>query len=236
MKNVADFAIAVSVFWLVGFGIMFGDSHQGLIGTTLFGWQLEDSSSWVMTVFIFQAMFCATAATIVSGAVAERMPFLAYTWTALWIALPIYPVFGHWAWGGLLGGAQGWLGSLGFIDFAGSTVVHSVGGWVALALPWVADLTLLDSGLSRSSQFFVQLIGVGMCGIWSFGSAWLLFRITQCFLPIRVSLEAEKICLNLAEHGANNEFNQLLKHMRQHEQQGDMRQRIDADPLPKWVK
>ena len=99
MKNVADFAIAVTVFWLVGFGIMFGDSYQGLVGSTLFGWQLDASHSWVMTVFIFQAMFCATAATIVSGAVAERMPFLAYTWTALWIALVIYPVFGHWAWG-----------------------------------------------------------------------------------------------------------------------------------------
>lgn len=123
MKNVADFAIAVSVFWLVGFGIMVGNSHHGLIGTTLFGWQLETSSSWVMTVFIFQAMFCATAATIVSGAVAERMPFVAYTWTALWTALLIYPLFGHWAWGGLLEGSEGWLGSLGFVDFAGSTKV-----------------------------------------------------------------------------------------------------------------
>ncbi|HSP30865.1 MAG TPA: ammonia permease, partial [Halomonas sp.] len=133
MKNVADFAIAVSIFWLLGFGIMFGLSQHGVVGTNLFGWQLEASSSWVITVFIFQAMFCATAATIVAGAVAERMPFLAYLWTTFWIALLIYPLFGHWAWGGLLGGAEGWLGVLGFVDFAGATVVHSVGGWVALA-------------------------------------------------------------------------------------------------------
>ncbi len=133
MKNLADFAIAVSVFWLAGFGMMFGISQMGWLGSSLFGWQLEPTNAWLMTVFIFQAMFCATAATIVAGAVAERMPFLGYLWTAFWIALLIYPVFGHWAWGGLLGGMPGWLATLGFIDFAGATVVHSVGGWVALA-------------------------------------------------------------------------------------------------------
>ncbi|HBP77692.1 MAG TPA: ammonia permease, partial [Halomonas sp.] len=133
MKNLADFAIAVSVFWLVGFGVMFGTSQSGWMGSSLFGWELESTDTWLVTVFIFQAMFCATAATIVAGAVAERMPFLGYLWTAFWIALLIYPVFGHWAWGGLLGGTPGWLAALGFIDFAGATVVHSVGGWVALA-------------------------------------------------------------------------------------------------------
>ena len=386
MKNLADFAIAVSVFWLVGFGVMFGTSQSGWMGSSLFGWELESTDTWLVTVFIFQAMFCATAATIVAGAVAERMPFLGYLWTAFWIALLIYPVFGHWAWGGLLGGTPGWLAALGFIDFAGATVVHSVGGWVALAavlvigpregrfqvdkpptafpagnlplamlgalfmvlgwfgfnggstlalnssvpgiiantilgavggilsamlvgwrvrryadvmyaingaiaglvavtagahalslpaaflmggisgvlmvlasewllkrriddavgaipahlvtglwgtlaLPWLADLNRLGTSLSRFDQFTVQLLGVVVCGLWSFGTAWLLFRITRRFLPLRVSKDAEKMGLNLAEHGAKNELHQLLEHMRQHEKQGDMRQRIDADPF-----
>lgn len=386
MKNLADFAIAVSVFWLAGFGMMFGASHSGWIGTSLFGWDLESANSWLITVFIFQAMFCATAATIVAGAVAERMTFIGYLWTAFWIALLIYPIFGHWAWGGLLGGPLGWIAALGFVDFAGATVVHSVGGWVALAavlvigprhgrfqpdkppatfpagnlplamlgalfmilgwfgfnggstltlssavpgilantllgavggvlsamlvgwrirryadvmyaingaiaglvavtagahalplsaafllgcvsgvlmvlssewllkrriddavgaipahlvagvwgtlaLPWFADMSTLGTTLSRADQFGIQLIGVMVCGAWSFGIAWLLFSVTQRFLPLRVSEDAEKMGLNLAEHGAKNELHQLLEHMRQHERQGDMHQRIDADPF-----
>ena len=87
---------------------------------------------WVGTFFIFQATFCGTAVTIVSGAVAERMRFSAYLWLTLFVALFIYPVFGHWAWGGALTGEPGWLAKLGFVDFAGSSVVHSVGGWVGL--------------------------------------------------------------------------------------------------------
>ena len=79
-------------------------------------------------------MFCGTAVTIISGAVAERVRFAGYLFLAIFVSLAIYPIFGHWAWGGtLLGGEGGWLGRLGFVDFAGSTVVHSVGGWVSLA-------------------------------------------------------------------------------------------------------
>jgi Amt family ammonium transporter len=84
---------------------------------------------------------------------------------------------------------------------------------------------------SRFDQFTVQLLGVVVCGLWSFGVAWLLFRITRRFLPLRVSKDAEKMGLNLAEHGTQNELHQLLEHIRQHEKQGDMRQRIDADPF-----
>ncbi|MDH4572231.1 ammonium transporter [Salinicola acroporae] len=134
MKNVCDFAVAMLVFWCVGFGIMFGSSQGGWFGTTFFFPEFEgEGTYWLAVYFLFQVMFCATAATIVSGAVAERMPFQSYLLITLIVSGLIYPVFGHWAWGGGYTGEPGWLAALGFVDFAGSTVVHSVGGWVALA-------------------------------------------------------------------------------------------------------
>ena len=133
-KNVADFAIAALVYWLVGFGLMFGPSSGGWIGTGLFG--LLDqipTGTGVLAFVLFQLMFCATATTIVSGAVAERMRFGAYLAVSALVSVLVYPVFGHWAWAGAWGLSEpGWLARLGFVDFAGSTVVHSVGGWVAL--------------------------------------------------------------------------------------------------------
>lgn len=134
MKNVCDFAVAMLVFWCVGFGIMFGASRGGWFGVSFYFPEFVGAEAfWLAVFFLFQVMFCATAATIVSGAVAERMPFQAYLVITLLVSGLIYPVFGHWAWGGAYTGEPGWLASLGFIDFAGSTVVHSVGGWVALA-------------------------------------------------------------------------------------------------------
>ena len=133
-KNIADFMMAGCMFYLVGFNFMFGASH-GWIGwsESLWLWDTPDGD-WHYTFFIFQMVFCGTAATILSGAVAERMKFSAYLIMALILSSFIYPVFGHWAWGNLLDGENAsWLADKGFIDFAGSTVVHSVGGWIALA-------------------------------------------------------------------------------------------------------
>ncbi|MBN2886415.1 MAG: ammonium transporter [Chromatiaceae bacterium] len=133
VKNIIDLCFAGLAFWMLGYAFMFGESWGGWIGTQGFFFG-QDESPWMLSFFVFQAMFCSTSATIVSGAVAERMRFLAYAITALVLVVLIYPVTGHWAWGGLPHGAQdGWLARLGFIDFAGSTVVHSVGGWVSLA-------------------------------------------------------------------------------------------------------
>lgn len=131
-KNIADFVIATVFFYLLGFGLMFGKTAGGFLGTDHFFFnQLDD---WSFTFFVFQLMFCGTAATIVSGAVAERMRFSGYLAATLVISVLIYPVFGHWAWGNLLfSDNAAWLADLGFIDFAGSTVVHSVGGWISLA-------------------------------------------------------------------------------------------------------
>ncbi len=132
MKNLMDFSVGTIAFFLIGFGLMFGKTN-GLFGTTLFGLSgVEPGADWNWTFLIFQTVFAATAATIVSGAMAERTKFAGYLVYSFFITLFIYPIFGSWAWGGLLDGG-GWLEKLGFLDFAGSTVVHSIGGWLALA-------------------------------------------------------------------------------------------------------
>ncbi|TGD73609.1 ammonium transporter [Mangrovimicrobium sediminis] len=133
LKNAVDLALVWAVFWLFSFGLMFGATRSGLLGGSYFAPDIGHGDAWLSTFFLFQVMFCATAATIVSGAVAERMRFQAYIVITVLVAGLLYPVFGHWAWGGALGDGVGWLADLGFVDFAGSTVVHSVGGWVALA-------------------------------------------------------------------------------------------------------
>jgi Amt family ammonium transporter len=133
MKNLMDFVIGTLFFFIAGFGIMFGDDLAGIIGLSGFfnPQTLGDADGLInglpVGVFmIFQTVFCATAATIVSGAMAERTKFISYLIYSACISLFIYPVTGHWIWGG------GWLADLGFHDFAGSTAVHAVGGWCAL--------------------------------------------------------------------------------------------------------
>ncbi|MGR3221278.1 MAG: ammonium transporter [Candidatus Anammoxibacter sp.] len=136
IKNLTDFLVSSMIFYLFGFGIMFGLSSSGWIGTSYFMLNGIDSvaESIGYPFFFFQLVFAGTAATILTGAVAERSKLSLNLWAAAFIVGIIYPVFGHWAWGGMLNpDHKGWLENLGFIDFAGSTVVHSVGGWVALA-------------------------------------------------------------------------------------------------------
>ncbi len=134
MKNLMDFSMGSLGYWAIGFAFMFGVSKSGWIGTS--GFFLSDftpgGDPWVLAFWMFQVVFAATAATIVSGAMAERTKFTGYLIYSLVVSAIIYPIFGSWAWGGLFHGG-GWLENLGFIDFAGSTVVHSVGGWTALA-------------------------------------------------------------------------------------------------------
>lgn len=131
MKNLMDFGLGTIVFWAVGFAIMYGTDVFGLFGTSNFFLSGAVTSSgeldaWMYGYWFFQAVFAATAATIVSGAMAERTKFAAYIVYTIFITAVIYPVVGHWVWGG------GWLSDLGFYDFAGSTVVHSVGAWAGL--------------------------------------------------------------------------------------------------------
>jgi Amt family ammonium transporter len=138
MKNLMDFSVGSLVFFFVGFGLMFGTNPSGWFGTDWFFLNFIeygddfDGQVWPFTFLIFQTVFAATAATIVSGAMAERTKFSSYLIYSVFITAFIYPVFGSWAWGGLFAGG-GWLEGMGFLDYAGSTVVHSVGGWLALA-------------------------------------------------------------------------------------------------------
>jgi Amt family ammonium transporter len=139
MKNFLDFGAGQLVFFLFGFAFMFGTDIGGFIGAKNFflsDFLLDygNLDGFGFTFWFFQSVFAATAATIVSGGIAERTKFSSYILISILVTGFIYPISGHWAWGGLNGSASaGWLEGLGFIDFAGSTVVHSVGGWIALA-------------------------------------------------------------------------------------------------------
>ncbi|MEJ2236015.1 MAG: ammonium transporter [Syntrophobacterales bacterium] len=133
MKNLMDFCFGTIAFWAIGFGLMFGAGNL-LFGTS--GFFLQDTGSTFASLdwsivpleckYFFQLVFCATAATIVAGSMAERTKFSAYICYSIAITAIIYPIVGHWIWGG------GWLAKIGMWDFAGSTVVHSTGGWLAL--------------------------------------------------------------------------------------------------------
>ena len=386
VKNLADFGISVALFWAFGYAFMFGRSLMGWIGSTGFFLEL-DSNPELAAFFLFQVMFCSTATTIVSGAVAERLQFRAYLIVALVISGLIYPVFGHWAWSGVAKGTlTGWLGNLGFVDFAGSTVVHSIGAWVALAallvvgprtgrfpakgrprkihgsnlplsvlgamllwLGWLgfnggstlafndrvasimvhtivagvsgmltalaigwqqrkspevellingslaglvsitascnvvttAEAALigaigaavmllvsdclarwriddaidavavhgggglwgslaialfdkpgwLDTDLSKGSQLLVQLLGILVCFVWAFGLTWVLLTLTNRFLPLRVSAEAEQIGLNVSEHRAKTEVYDLFQVMEQQAKTQDLSLRVPVEPF-----
>ncbi|MBA4016232.1 MAG: hypothetical protein C0483_03490 [Pirellula sp.] len=383
IKNLVDFLISSLLYWAFGFALMFGTSYGGWFGTSLFAPGI-DLSPTLMAGFLFQLMFCSTATTIISGAVAERIRFSAYLVTAVFVSGLIYPVFGHWAWGGAFDGVPtGWLAKLGFLDFAGSTVVHSVGGWISLALClklgprigrftpgtppmaphnlpmstvgalilwfcWfgfnggsamaltdVVPLVLLNTnlaaaagglaalgyswrrerradvghvvngvigglvavtagcnvmapvaavavgaaagiisvlgtywlvkrriddvvgaipvhgmcgvwgtlavgifgdsamfphGVSHFTQFGIQFLGIGVCGVWSFGCTWFILVPVLKRFGFRVSREAELRGLNVAEHGASTELFELLTNMDRHQRAGDFRTPVPVEP------
>ncbi len=126
MKNLMDFSAGALAYWAIGWAIMYGVSSAGFFGTNQFFLAGADSS--LFRDWMFQVVFAATAATIVSGAMAERTKFSSYLVYSVFVSALIYPISGHWIWN-----CDGWLANAGFHDFAGSTVVHSVGGWIALA-------------------------------------------------------------------------------------------------------
>ena len=396
IKNIADLGLSTVIFWGVGYGLMFGASAQGWIGLNQFFQELGQAEGWPVIFFLFQVMFCSTAVTIVSGAVAERMNFKGYLLTAALISGLLYPIFGHWAWNGLDHFTlTGWLGQRGFVDFAGSTVVHSLGGWTALAavlvigprtgrfadkklpetsvietladpLPasdmplgflgvlllwlgwfgfnggstfafdarvpgilvntlfagaaglstpllwcflrrrpvspyfvmngvlaglvsitanchvvssrsaimigavgglmmmvthmilerWQIDdavgaipvhlgagiwgtiavalfgnLDRLGTGLSRMAQLNVQLSGVLACGLWTFTVALVCLQGLNQWMPLRVTHEQEDMGLNVSEHGAHSEFQDLFAVMKTHAETGDLQHRVAANSL-----
>ncbi len=389
VKNVMDFCVAGVGFWLVGFGLMFGVSAGGFLGSSDFAFDGvaggNQATAWVMAFFFFQLAFCSTSTTIVSGAVAERMSFRGYAITAAILSMLIYPVFGHWAWGGVLSGeAAGWLESRGFVDFAGSTVVHSVGGWIALAailvlgprigrfgpdgkriephdmpmatlgmfLLWIGwfgfnggstlalnatvpfvlvhtmlaaaagglavvgiswirnglpdvqltlngilaglvaitanchivstsnavligagggivclvasdllarlriddavdavpvhlaagiwgtlavalfgDVSLFPNGHTRLEQLGVQALGIGAAGVFAFGVSYIVLHLIDRVLPLRVSADAERIGLNIAEHGASSALPDVLGAMEAQASRGDFSRPVHVEPF-----
>jgi len=132
-KNFLDFCMASLGFWAIGYAIMYGagNGFMGRSGFFLHNLPAETAGVPTLAFWFFQAVFCGAAATIVAGAMAERMRFPAYLCYSFFISVLVYPVVGHWIWGG------GWLANLGFKDFAGSAVVHSVGGWASFVGTWM---------------------------------------------------------------------------------------------------
>ena len=168
MKNMIDFALGSIGFFFIGYGLMFGVSASGLFGTSDFFLShitlTGKVDNWKFANLMFQVVFAATAATIVSGAMSERAKFIGYLFYSVLISTLIYPIVGHWIWGG------GWLARRGMIDFSGSTVVHSVGGWVSLAGVLVLGPRLgrysRDGSVNRIPGHNIPLVALGVFILW----------------------------------------------------------------------
>ncbi|MCK8817975.1 ammonium transporter [Natroniella sulfidigena] len=196
MKNLMDFSVGSLIYWAVGFAFMFGTGNQfiGLEGFFLsggfehLGLDIPISAFW-----IFQAVFAATAATIVSGAMAERTKYSGYLAYSIVITGFIYPVVGHWIWGG------GWLEGMGMIDFAGSTVVHSVGGWAALAGAIVLGPRIgkynEDGSINAMPGHNLLMAALGVFILW-FG--WFGFNPGSSLAGIDLSIAEIAVTTNLA--------------------------------------
>lgn len=198
IKNLVDFCISLSLYALFGFGLMFGASYSGLFGTDHFlvG---NGAVGGDLSFFFFEAVFCGTAATIVSGAVAERMRFFGYILTTIILAGTIYPIVGHWAWAmNEAGEMVGWLGKMGFKDFAGSSVVHSVGGWIALAA-----LIIIGPRIGRFGENSHPIEGhslpIATVGVFLLWFGWFGFNGGS---TLRLSNDIPLIIVNTAMAGA----------------------------------
>ncbi|GBE40224.1 MAG TPA: ammonium transporter [Nitrospirae bacterium] len=177
MKNLMDMSLGAIAYWAIGFALMFGVSKTGWFGTTGFFLSdyVADKDPWTLAFWMFQVVFAATAATIVSGAMAERTKFISYLIYSVVISGLIYPIFGSWAWGSLYKGS-GWLEGLGFIDFAGSTVVHSVGGWAALAGAIVIGPRIGKYVNGKAKAIPGHSITIGALGVFILWFGWYGFN------------------------------------------------------------
>ncbi|MCF7836261.1 ammonium transporter [Candidatus Gracilibacteria bacterium] len=172
MKNLMDLSFGVIGFFFIGYALMFGEGNAfiGQHGFELLNLPPETAGIATGAFFLFQAAFAATAATIVAGAVAERTKFLTYIVLSFLITAFIYPVVGHWVWGG------GWLAAKGFVDFAGSTVVHSVGGWVALIGAILVGPRLGRFNLKKKKDFTGHSIPLATLGVFILWFGWYGFN------------------------------------------------------------
>ncbi len=196
MKNLMDFSVGSIAFFLVGFGIMFGADRLGLFGSSGFFLSTGDPGTgdglWQIAFWLFQAVFCATAATIVSGAMAERTKFVGYLVYSFVLSALIYPVVGHWIWGG------GWLASRGMVDFAGSTVVHSVGGWAALAGAIMLGPRLGKYTNGKSNAIPGHNIPLAALGVFILWFGWFGFNAGSTTSGTNLSIATIAVTTNLA--------------------------------------
>lgn len=197
MKNLMDFSVGSIAYWAIGFGVMFGADKLGLFGTDNFflgtaGLSTADGIP-KFAFWMFQVVFAATAATIVSGAMAERTKFTGYLIYSVFISAIIYPVVGHWIWGG------GWLSAKGMIDFAGSTVVHSVGGWAALAGAIMLGPRLGKYNKDKSSNAIPgHNIPIAALGIFILWFGWFGFNAGSTVAGTDLSIATIAVTTNLA--------------------------------------
>ena len=178
MKNLMDFCIGTVVFILIGFGLLFGEDLVGLIGTPGFD-IFTDYANFDWSNFVFNLVFCATTATIVSGAMAERTKFLSYCIYSGIISALIYPIEAHWIWGG------GWLAQMGFHDFAGSCAIHMVGGISALIGakilgPRIGKFTKEKSGTIKVNAIPGHNLPMGCLGVFILWLGWYGFNGAAC--------------------------------------------------------
>ena len=171
VKNIVDCSITMLLFVGFGFSMMFGASIGGFVGNPLTALDMNDPR--MVTFIIYQLVFCSAAATIVSGAIAERVKLTSYLVMVLVVSGFVYPTFGHWAWGGALTGTEaGWLKELGFIDWAGGSVVHIVGGFCALAAAQAVGkrINVSNAGLTGGHSLTLAILGVFLLwfGWWGF--------------------------------------------------------------------
>lgn len=199
MKNMMDFGLGTIVFWAVGFSIMYGSDIWGLFGFSNFFLSeavLPDGTlnTWMYADWFFQAMFAATAATIVSGAMAERTKFTGYLIYTVFITALIYPIVGHWVWGG------GWLSDLGFYDFAGSTVVHGVGAWAGLIGTYILGPRIGRFVNGKVNAIPGHSVALGTLGVFILWLGWFGFNPGST-LGADVSFARIAVMTNIAAAG-----------------------------------
>jgi len=197
MKNMMDFCMGSIAFFAVGYGLMFGADKFGVFGSSGFFLGAASPSGfegqWQYAFWMFQCVFAATTATIVSGAMAERTKFSAYLVYSFFISLCIYPISGHWIWGG------GWLGDAGFIDFAGSTVVHMVGGCASLVGAWFLGPRIGKySPTGESRAIPGHNIPIATLGVFILWFGWFGFNPGSTVAGTNYSIATIAVTTNLA--------------------------------------
>lgn len=174
LKNVADWCIASLCFYLLGFGLMYGESIHGLLGSNLFAFtdlNLPNTLPLGIVFFLFQLAYAGTATTIVSGAMAERTAFIPYLIATAVVSALIFPIYGHWVWGDVfLNHNHAWLKQIGYVDFAGASVVHIIGGTVSLMGIWLVGPRLgrfdRKGHLRKFEPSNIALAGAGVLVLW----------------------------------------------------------------------